>query len=71
MTVYRVRPKSCSDFFLQSPTFGSFTMHLNGETIYWCYTYRRPNVRHDFSDFDTILGQMVHFYQPICFYVSS
>ena len=62
MTVGRVRPKSCSDFFLQSPTFGSFTMHLNGVTIYWCYTYRRPNVGHVFPEFDAILGLMVHFY---------
>ena len=67
MTVGRVRPKSCSDFFLQSPTFGSFTMHLNGVSIYWCYTYRRPNARQEFPIFDTILGQMVHFYEPNLF----
>ena len=67
MTVCRVRPKSCSDFFLQSPTFGSFTMHLNGVSIYWCYTYRRPNARQEFPIFDTILGPMVHFYEPNLF----
>ena len=64
MTVYTVRPKSCLDFFLQSSVFGSFTMCLNGVSIYWCYTYRGPNVGHTFSDSDAILGQMVHFYQP-------
>ena len=50
MTVYTVRPKSCLDFFLQSSVFGSFTMCLNGVSIYWCYTYRGPNVGHTFSD---------------------